>query len=211
MYDLPSFKGDNFDEVFDFMLQHPFIFISGVDDDSKPVATQIPVLIKKIEGKIILQGHMMRKQKHHIAFEKNNQILAAFIGPQSYISATCYTNQKTASTWNYMTVHAHGKMVFKDEFFLRNLLDELTYHFENDAESVSLYKNLHEEYIAPMLKAIVGFEIEVEQLENVFKLSQNKDKSSYERIISFLENKSDCESHTLANEMKKRKNKLFNS
>lgn len=211
MYDLPYFKEDSFDEVYSFMCQHPFVFISGLDVNNKPVATQIPVLIKKGEDKILLQGHMMRKQNHHIAFEKNNQVLAAFIGPQAYVSATCYTNQQTASTWNYMTVHAHGEIIFKDEMFLRKFLDELTYQFENNNESVSLYKNLPDDYITPMLNAIVGFEIEVKKLEYVFKLSQNKDEISYNKIISFLSSSKDSDAHKLATEMQKRKNKLFNS
>lgn len=208
MYNIPYFKEANEDVVFDFMCQHPFVFLTGVDEFLKPVATQIPVLVKKEGNKILLQGHMMRKQTHHIAFEKNNQILAAFIGPHAYVSARCYTQQQTASTWNYMTVQAHGKIIFKDEFFLRNVLDELTAYFENDNQSPSLYKNLPEDYIAPMLKAIVGFEIEVEKLENVFKLSQNKDEFSFNKIVSFLEDSNDDASFKIAQEMKKRKTKI---
>jgi transcriptional regulator len=38
-----------------------------------------------------------------------------------------------------------------------------------------------------MLPAIEAFEIEVEELENVFKLSQNRDELSYLNIIDQLE------------------------
>jgi transcriptional regulator len=53
-------------------------------------------------------------------------------------------------------------------------------------------------------KAIIAFEIEVEDIQNVFKLSQNRDKISYLNIIEKLESRPDEDSRTIAAEMKKR-------
>jgi len=58
------------------------------------------------------------------------------------------------------------------------------------------------------MKAIVAFEIEVESIENVFKLSQDRDKESYQNIIEKLET-TDADGKTIAGEMKKRESKLF--
>ena len=55
-----------------------------------------------------------------------------------------------------------------------------------------------------MVKAIVGFSIEVESLENTFKLSQNRDKASQINIIEQLEKRGDANSAAIADEMKKR-------
>ena len=58
------------------------------------------------------------------------------------------------------------------------------------------------------MPAIVGFEIKAEKLENVFKLSQNRDKKSYLNIISKLEEQVG-NSALIALEMRKRKDELF--
>jgi transcriptional regulator len=59
-----------------------------------------------------------------------------------------------------------------------------------------------------MMPVIVGFEIKADQLENVFKLSQNRDKESYENIISKLQEKGGS-SALVANELIKRRAELF--
>jgi transcriptional regulator len=59
-----------------------------------------------------------------------------------------------------------------------------------------------------MLPAIVGFEIKAERIENVFKLSQNRDEKSYLNIISKLEEQGGSSGY-IAQEMKRRKTELF--
>jgi transcriptional regulator len=59
-----------------------------------------------------------------------------------------------------------------------------------------------------MMPAIVGFEIKADKLENVFKLSQNRDEKSYDNIISKLKENGGY-SDMIANEMTKRKAALF--
>jgi transcriptional regulator len=54
-----------------------------------------------------------------------------------------------------------------------------------------------------MVKAIVGFSIEVEALDNVFKLSQNRDEASQQNIIEQLRKRGDANSAAIANEMEK--------
>jgi len=54
-----------------------------------------------------------------------------------------------------------------------------------------------------MLKAIIGFTIEVESVDNVFKLSQNKTDHEQINIIEQLKNKGDTNSVNIATEMEK--------
>ena len=55
-------------------------------------------------------------------------------------------------------------------------------HFEKDGNSPTQVKNLSPEYMEQNLKAIVSFEIVVDDLQHVFKLSQNRDDESHENI-----------------------------
>ena len=186
MYNLPYFKADNEQQVIDFMNQNPFIVLAGCDADSKPVATHIPIMVMKRDDKIFLQGHIMRNTDHHRAFENNRHVLAIFTGPHAYVSASWYADAKQASTWNYVTVHAKGMLTFKDETFLLNLLKQTTAHFENNPSSPSLVEHLSEEYVHKLMKAIVAFEIEVDNLDHVFKLSQNKDEATHKNVVEQL-------------------------
>jgi transcriptional regulator len=53
-----------------------------------------------------------------------------------------------------------------------------------------------------------GFEIEVREIKNVFKLSQDRDEPSYDNIMQELD-KQDGDARTIAQEMRKRKAQLF--
>jgi transcriptional regulator len=187
MYDIPYFKAANHQEVLDFMQANPFVTICGVDANGLPIAAQIPILIKHSGEKLIISGHLMRKQDHTNAFEKNNNVLVIFSAPSAFVSASWYTQKGIASTWNYQTVHAVGKMAMKDDAHLLQLLTELTLHFEKDANAPTQIKNLDTDYVQQNMKAIVSFDIEVTDLKNVFKLSQNRDEISQANIQKELE------------------------
>jgi transcriptional regulator len=208
MYSLPYFKEEDPDVVVAFMKQHPFVTVCGSDAAGKPVATQIPVLIRENEGRLVLHGHIMKNTDHHKAFLQNPEVLAIFTGPHTYVSASWYTNPQQGSTWNYMTVHAKGQLQFMDEAALLNLLQELTAHFENNDQSPSLFEKLPDEYINRLSKAIIAIEITVQETENVFKLSQNRDETSYRNIMEKLRTQ-DEDAQQIAQEMEKRASRLF--
>lgn len=184
--------------------------LMGVDADQKPVATQIPFLFVEREGQLYLRGHIMKGNDHHKALENNKHVLAVFTGPHTYVSASWYSNRQQASTWNYMSVHAQGELCFLGDKELLETLDDTTSYYENDPLSPSLYKELPEDYVMRLTKAIVAFEIKVTSLDHVFKLSQNRDKQSFENILDKLQG-GDADAQAVAAEMHKRKDQLFPS
>ena len=188
MYNIPYYKAKDHQEVIDFMHANPFVTICGVDNQGFPVATQVPVLLKIEADKIIISGHVMRKQEHTNAFELNKNVLVIFSGPSAFVSASWYSVKGVASTWNYQSVHAVGKMEMKGEDHLYDLLSELTAHFEKDPNAPTQVKNLDPDYMQQNMVAIVSFEIEVTELKHVFKLSQNRDDVSHENIKKELSN-----------------------
>lgn len=208
MYDLPYFKEQDATVVLQFVKENPFAFLCGCDAGNKPVATQVPVFIDEKEGKLFLSGHIMKNTDHHKAFLQNPDVLAVFTGAHTYVSASWYTDKKQGSTWNYMSVHAKGELRFLNEQALLDVLKRTTSHFENDPHSGANFEDLPAEYVQRMIKAIVAFEIEVKQIDNVFKLSQNRDRQSYHTIIGKLEDQGG-DGKKIAGEMKKRTSKLF--
>lgn len=202
MYKLPYFTEENEEVVFDFMNNNSFAIIAGYDG-SFPVATHVPLDIKKVGEQIILTGHMMKNTDHHKAFLQNKNVLVIFNGPHCYVSASWYSKKEVASTWNYIDVHAKGKIIFTDEDGTKKIIESITDKYET-RESEAAFNKLSKDYVDRLVKAIIGFTIEISSIENVFKLSQNHDAITRESIIGILKTRSDEGSHAIAKEMEKR-------
>lgn len=209
MYTLPHFKEPDEQVVLDFVKKHPFAMLFGVDAVHQPVATQVPVFIDERDGQLFLTGHIQRKTDHHKAFEQNPRVLAVFTGAHAYISASWYENKEVASTWNYLSVHAKGVLRFLSDAELYEVLKRTTHHFENNPHSPSLVEKMSDEYVQSNMKAIVAFEVEVKELNHVFKLSQNHIEKNYDQIIHQLQQQGG-EAKEVADIMEARKNKVFN-
>ena len=209
MYDLSYYKEKNEQVIKEFINKHPFAFLAGCDPENKPIATQVPVFIEEHEGKKVLRGHIMRNTDHHKAFLHNENVLVVFTGNHTYVSATWYSNPHIPSTWNYMSVHAKGIIRFLDDASLESVLRKTTLHFENyNPHSTTVFDNLPSEHVQKLMKAIVAFEIEIKEIDNVFKLSQDRDQQSYQNIKEKL-NKQGEDGRIIAAEMEKRTKELF--
>jgi transcriptional regulator len=209
MYHFSYFKETDKARLLQFFSDYPFAFLTGSFNSGKQVATQIPVLTELRDGELYLQGHIMRNTDHHKVFAENPQALLVFTGPNAYVSASWYSNPQIGSTWNYMSIHIAGELKFLSDDDLVRFMKKMTLHFEkNNTASPTFFDNLPQEFLKKMLPAIVGFEIKVSAIENVFKLSQNRDEKSYLNIIEQLE-KQGGNGALVALEMKKRKEELF--
>ena len=220
MYKLRYFTEDDNEKVIAFMKEYSFAIITGMGDEY-PVATHVPLEIK-IENRpdnykpqtylpdrqatnynLFFTGHIMKNSDHHKAFLKNEHVLVIFNGPHSHISASWYPNPVQASTWNYMTVHAKGKISFGDEAYTRQIVRDLTNKYEKP-DSEAAFNKLPAEYVDRLLKAIVAFTIEVESFYNVFKLSQNHEPETRQSIIEHLYRNGSDDEKKIAKEMVKR-------
>jgi transcriptional regulator len=202
MYKLPYFTEEDPEKVIAFMKENSFAVITGFGDEY-PVASHIPLAIHLQEdGTIVFSGHLMKNTDHHKAFEKNENVLVVFNGPHTYISASWYEKKDVASTWNYITVHAKGKIKFSDEETTIQAIKAITDKYEG-RETAAAFDKLPKEYVDRLVKAIVAFEIEVVSFDNVFKLSQNHTAETRNMIITQLNKRGDEQSIAIAREMEK--------
>jgi transcriptional regulator len=209
MYNFSYFKENDKQAILNLIEENPFAFMTGSYLSGEQVATQIPILFEERNGELFLQGHIMRNTDHYEAFIENPNCLLVFTGPNCYVSASWYSNSQIGSTWNYMSVHIGGKINFMSNDELVNFMKKLTLKFEKgNTQSQTFYDNLPSQFLNKMMPAIAGFEIKAEKIENVFKLSQNRDEKSYLNIISKLEEQGG-NSTLIAAEMRKRKAELF--
>lgn len=202
MYKNPHFEEKDIEKVLAFMQAHSFITLIGYSGDY-PVATQIPVKIEQRAGEIYLIGHVMKKTDHYQAFAVNENVLALFTGAHAYVSASVYVEPAVASTWNYSSVQAKGKIKLLNDHETREVIKELTNRYEDPATSKAAFHHMSEEYIEKNLKAISGFEILVNNIQSVFKLSQNHPSANRANIIDHLAKSEELNDQQVADDMKR--------
>ncbi|MDH7462794.1 FMN-binding negative transcriptional regulator [Chitinophagaceae bacterium 26-R-25] len=210
MYSFPYYKTKDHEKVLQFMQAHPFAMLTGCDEQHCPVATQVPILMSERDGRLFLEGHVMRNTDHQKAFAANNNVLAIFTGPHTYVSASWYANPQQASTWNYMAVHAKGQLTFLPDERLIDILKRTTDQFENNPASEASFDKLPQEYVSRLAKAIVAFEIEVTALDHTFKLSQNRDEESYKNITHRLSVSDNADANAIAKMMEAGHDDVYN-
>lgn len=201
MYIPPYYKEEDESKLLKFMNTYNFATLISTQNGI-PIATHLPFLIEKRGEKLFLVSHMAKANPQWQTFS-NSKLLVIFQGPHAYVSPSHYEKQKNVPTWNYIAVHAYGdaKIIDTDDNLIR-LMENTIQQFEK--EFYSQWKSLPPNYVDGMLKAIVGFEIEVDKLEGKFKLSQNKTKDEQQNIINTFEKSIDSIQKEIANEMKKK-------
>jgi transcriptional regulator len=169
------------------------------------IASQIPFLIERRDGKLYLEGHIALANPQGADLDGAADVLAIFAGPHAYISPSWYQAGPAVPTWNYATVHAYGAARrIDDADWLRNLVDRLSQRHEAREAAPWRMEMLPEPYVASMLTGIVGIEIAVSRLEGKFKLSQNRPAADRPRLVAALERRDDPESRAVAQLMRER-------
>jgi transcriptional regulator len=119
------------------------------------------------------------------------QCLIMFQGPSAYISPNLYVTKKehgkVVPTYNYVAIHAHGRMTVHDDVkWLRGLVGRLTKRFEFGQPKPWNMGDAPQEYVDERLKEIVGIEIEITRLEGKWKMSQNRPEADRESVVEGL-------------------------
>lgn len=200
MYIPELYKNENQEDIQNFIHQNGFGILVN-QTDGKLWATHIPLLLEEKEGKQILVGHVSKENPQAQSFKTNDDVLAIFTGPHTYISSSWYDHENVP-TWNYLAVHVYGKVKLHSLEESIEALKKLVNKYEAKSEKPVRIEDLSKK---TMLEArgIVSFEIEITAIEAKKKLSQNRDDKNYKTIISKLENSNDNQAIAVAEEMKK--------
>ncbi|SEA90581.1 negative transcriptional regulator, PaiB family [Flavobacterium gillisiae] len=195
------YKNENQEDIHAFLQANSFGILIN-QTEAKLTATHIPLeLDTNKEGKTILQGHLSKENPQWKGFSENDQILAIFSGPHSYISSSWYDHENVP-TWNYIAVHVYGRIRIIEGEAVITSLKKLVDKYEKSSENPVRVEGLSKKTMM-QTRGIVAFEIEITEIHATKKLSQNRDDKNYENIISELEKTEDNQSVALANEMKK--------
>jgi transcriptional regulator len=144
---------------------------------------------------------MARGNEQWQHFESNPDILCIFLGPHSYVSPSWYTVKVAVPTWNYASVHVYGKAKLEDDAFLLKVIQDTTIKYESKMP-VPWKMELPQDYVAGMMRAIVGFSIQITKVEAKFKLGQGRSKEDQLGTLAGLERSGSLDSLSLANFIK---------
>ena len=179
MYLPPHFREDRLDVQHALIRKRPL----GTLVTAGPaglVANHVPFLLYADEGPLgTLRAHLARANPQLGELDQVAGCLAIFHGDEDYISPGWYATKretgKVVPTWNFVTVHAWGApRVIDDAAWLRRQVEDLTDAHEARQPAPWQVDDAPADYLAMMLKGIVGIEIPIARIEGKWKMSQNR-------------------------------------
>jgi transcriptional regulator len=201
MYIPDLYKNEDKESILKFLKENAFGLLIN-QTNGKLWATHIPLELEiNKEGSAILMGHISKENPQWTAFETNDQILAVFTGPHSYISPSWYDHENVP-TWNYTAVHVYGKVKIIEGDAVIDSLTKLVDKYEQNSKCPVRVADFSKKTMM-QTRGIVAFEIKIEEIQAQTKMSQNRDDKNYTNIISELEKTKNQQSMAVAKEMAK--------
>jgi transcriptional regulator len=201
MYTPEIYKDEDPESIRAFLKENSFGILIN-QTNGRLCATHIPIELEvNAAGEEILQGHISKLNPQASGFAENDQVLAVFSGPHSYISSSWYDHENVP-TWNYIAVHVYGRIKIIDEATAIEQLKKLVDKYEAGSENPVRVEDLSAKTMREA-RGIFGFEIEIDEIQATKKLSQNRDDHNYSNIISELEKTENPMAIAVAKEMGK--------
>ncbi len=181
MYIPPHFAVTETEHLHRILREHPLGTLVAPGEDGGLEADHLPFEFDPASGPHgLLTAHVARANTLWQRCPSGTPVLVIFRGAQAYISPNWYPSKhethRQVPTWNYEVVHAHGRLLVRDdERFVRGLVARLTR--QHDAAEPRPWKMTDSapEWIASMLSQIVGIQVEITALVGKSKLGQNKE------------------------------------
>lgn len=207
MYIPPAFAETDLSRLHDAIERHSFaVLVSTAGGEI--VASHLPLLLDRATGSNgTLIGHMARAngQWRQAA---DAEVLTVFSGPHAYISPSWYEAPLTVPTWNYIAVHAYGRLQLIDDLDETiALLNRTVDHYES-SQPTPWQLQESPEFVARLAAQVVAFRIPITRLEGKWKLNQNRPAEQRARVSSRLLDDNDEASRQVGLEMRKLQSEL---
>lgn len=203
MYQPAPHQEDRLEILWAFIDAHPLGVLVTKGNEGL-CANFLPVLLDKSSGsKGVLQAHCARANPQWRDFDPAIEALVIFQGPQAYVTPSWYPSKvvhgKVVPTWNYVTVHACGKMTaIDDTAWLRRQIEQMTEKMEANRANPWSVAHAPHSFIEDMINNIIGLEIEISRLEGKWKLSQNRSRGDRNGVIEELRASGEEPHHAMA-------------
>lgn len=191
MYTPSHFEETRAEVLHALMAEFPMAIVVALTEQGLQ-ANPLPLIFDAQAGPLgTLRGHVARANPLWREARNDVEALAMFQGPQAYVSPAWYPSKqehgKVVPTWNYVVVQARGRLRFIDDpVWLRELVGALTTRHEAGRSDPWRVEDAPPQYLEQMLKAIVGFELELTSLVGKWKVSQNRAAADREGVAAGL-------------------------
>jgi transcriptional regulator len=144
------------------------------------IATPLPLLLDPEPAPYgTLLGHVARANPQWHRSAADADALAMFQGADAYVTPSFYATKratgKVVPTWNYIAIHAYGRVEFiEDAEWLLGLVTRLTKRHEGARDKPWAVSDAPADFIRSQLKGIVGVRLPIARLEGKWKMSQNR-------------------------------------
>jgi transcriptional regulator len=172
---------------------HPFGLLVTQDGDGALTANGIPFVLDAdpAGGPGILRAHVARANPMWKAAGGERESLVVFQGPQAYVSPAWYASKaehgKVVPTWNYVMVQARGRLrAIEDPAWLHAFVSRLSDRHEQPRPAPWAVSDAPADYVASMLKAVVGLELVLTSLVGKWKVTQNRSAADREGVVRGL-------------------------
>lgn len=184
MYIPPYFNEPDLARL-DWLAKHDAFGTLVSQVDGAPYATHLPVLYRREGPKVTVIGHWARPNPQWREIEKQRALFILH-GPHAYVSARWYADAtEQVPTWNYAVAHLYGKVrLLREPKDLEEIMMRLAEKYEQGAAAPWRYDA---SVATPMLRGIVGFELEPDEIQLKFKLNQNHPEENVRGAIAGLE------------------------
>ena len=196
MYAPRHFAVGDEDRLFDFINQTTVatLITEGADGMT---ANQVPLLLNPHARQ--LWGHLARPNPQLDELATGKPVLVNFLGPSGYISPSWYADTGLVPTWNFVSVQVRGiPRIHDDTEAVRDITRRLTELREAPFDPPWTMDKVPAERHEKLLAAIVGFRIDITDVQGKFKLSQNRSAEDRAGAIAGLRSMGDHGSLALA-------------
>jgi transcriptional regulator len=180
---LPSlFRETDREKLIRVIKRHPFATLIATHDDGVLEIAHAPFLFDDAEPGTLL-AHVARSNPIAPLATSGRPLVVVVGGPHGYVSASWYgAPRDQVPTWNYIAIHVHGRGAPLDRDELLGMLSRLSKEHDDAWGIEAMNPNIRDQ----LAGAIVGFRISIDRLEGKFKLSQNRSREDYERVVAAL-------------------------
>lgn len=173
MYLPPQFKPQDLTHALTLMREHPFASLISADDTGLPYVTHLPLHVQEEGERLVLLGHVAKPNPHWRYLKARPQAVVTFLGPHAYMSPQVYPDLARVPTWNYLAVHCTVQATLIEEPAVKDALLK-TLIGDHEPAYAAQWRGLGEEFQHKMLAGIVGFELQVTNLQCKLKLNQHR-------------------------------------
>jgi transcriptional regulator len=190
MYLPQQFNSTHPSEAVALMRAYPLASLISVDEHGLPFISHIPMHLEECGQRLVLLGHCAKANPHWQYLLSRAQAVVTFMGPQAYLSPAVYPDLVRVPTWNYLAVHCTVQAtLIEDAAGKEQLLKKLI--ADHEPAYAAQWQGLSEEFVQKMLAAIVGFELQVLDLQCKLKLNQHRPESHARMLAAYTEGTAD--------------------